>query len=153
MNKMEQSTQIAPRILQIIASLMLIAAVFDAFYWFCYLFFPEIVQSYTEKWYLTYEDSFPLADVWLGIALLIASIYLLRFGTNRNIGPFFSMISGALLLYLGLLDLLFNVNNDIFSTFGLEQAIEATIVVFCLLYGPFLIIFFWKNHFRFLERV
>ncbi|MFX1513405.1 MAG: hypothetical protein ACFFCQ_12530, partial [Promethearchaeota archaeon] len=124
----ENYEPISQRTLQIIATFLLIIAIFDVFYWTCYFFFPEIVQSSTENWYLTYEDSFPLADIWLGICALLAGSLLFRYGTDRNSGPFYAVISGALLIYLGLLDLLFNINNNIFSTIGLEQIIEAIIV-------------------------
>ncbi|MHA1379785.1 MAG: hypothetical protein ACTSRG_15550 [Candidatus Helarchaeota archaeon] len=65
--------------------------------------------------YLAHELSFPLPDLGLiAPTLIISAIGLL---INNSIGIYFSLVSGGALMFLGLIDLAFNLKNgDLMKT-------------------------------------
>lgn len=55
------------------------------------------------------------------------------------------------MIFLGLMDVTFNVNQGIYALGGIETAIEVIINLFCLVVGPLIILFLWRERKLWLE--
>ncbi|PKN51077.1 MAG: hypothetical protein CVU55_13140 [Deltaproteobacteria bacterium HGW-Deltaproteobacteria-13] len=82
--------------------------------------------------YFAYEHSFPLPDIILAVALLVSGILLLK---NREAGRTLSLVCAGGLMFLGLLDFSFNIQNDIYKTSTLDLALNVFINVWCVIFG------------------
>jgi hypothetical protein len=88
--------------------------------------------------YLAYEHSFPLPDTVLAVFLLASSV-LLRKG--KSAGGILSSACGGALVFLGLLDFSFNIQNGIYSLSILDLVFNALINAWCAAFGALLV---WK---------
>ncbi len=92
--------------------------------------------------YLAFESAFPLPDLYLSILLIIGGIGLLR---KKFYGSLFSLLGGASLIFLGLLDVSFNTQNGIYLL-GIGEAVMNGIMnLFCLGCGVFIVFTVWKS--------
>jgi len=92
--------------------------------------------------YLAFESAFPVPDIYLSILLIIGGIGLLR---KMFYGYLFSLLGGASLIFLGLLDVSFNAKHGIYLL-GIGEAImNGLINLLCLGGGIFLVVIIWKN--------
>ncbi len=112
-------------------------------YWIAF-FSTDYVQVRTDEVYLAFERAFPLADAWMAICALLGVIGLWR---GRGWGFLFGLLAASSAIYLGLMDVLFNLNEGIYSIGGSETLIEIVINLLLLSLGPILIIYLWKNRF------
>jgi len=102
----------------------------------------NIADKQLKEIYLAFEHAFPIPDLWLSISLITGGIGLLRV---KAFGLLFSLLGGASLIFLGLVDISFNVQQKIYQI-GLSEAImNGFINLLCLGFGIFLIIFVWKS--------
>lgn len=88
-----------------------------------------------------HELSFPLPDLgWVTLTLVIAAIGLI---TEQKFGYFFSAIGGSGMMFLGLIDLAFDLQNGKFNTkkYGFDAYFSIFIVLICLIMGPIFIIY------------
>lgn len=92
--------------------------------------------------YLAFENAFPLADAWMAICALLGAIGLWQ---RRGWGFLFGLLAASSAIFLGLMDMLFNLQQDIYAMGGVETAIEITINVLTLGLGPVIIVYLWKN--------
>ena len=79
--------------------------------------------------YFAYEHSFPLPDIILSITIIASGLLLLK---NREAGNVLSLICAGGLMFLGLLDFSFNIQNGIYMTSGLDLVLNAFINVWCV---------------------
>jgi hypothetical protein len=109
-------------------------------------FFTQDVVSIQDpqlkKIYLAFESAFPIADFYLALMLIIGGIGLLR---NRLYGYFFSVIAGASLIFLGLLDVSFNFLNGLYALGAQETVFNVLINFACLSFGIYLLLAIWKS--------
>ena len=82
--------------------------------------------------YFAYEHSFPLPDIILSIAMLASGILLLK---NNESGRTLSFVCSGGLMFLGLLDFSFNIQNGIYMTSTLDLILNAFINVWCIGFG------------------
>ncbi len=82
--------------------------------------------------YFAYEHSFPLPDIILAIAMLASGMLLLK---NKESGMFLSLVSAGGLIFLGLLDFSFNIQNGIYMASVLDLVLNAFINVWCVGFG------------------
>jgi hypothetical protein len=82
--------------------------------------------------YFAYEHSFPLPDIILSIAMLASGILLLK---NKESGRNLSFVCSGGLMFLGLLDFSFNIQNGIYMTSTLDLILNAFINVWCVGFG------------------
>jgi hypothetical protein len=82
--------------------------------------------------YFAYEHSFPLPDIILSIAMLASGILLLK---NKESGRTLSFVCSGGLMFLGLLDFSFNIQNGIYMTSTLDLILNAFINVWCVGFG------------------
>ncbi|HEY94417.1 MAG TPA: hypothetical protein G4O15_05715 [Dehalococcoidia bacterium] len=94
-----------------ISVLLLGTAVGLIYYWYDF-FTKGSVPVIDEDWYIKFEKTFPVADIWTAVCAIIGAVGLL---TDNNFGPFFTLLTGSSLLFLGLMDVTFNVQNKLYQ--------------------------------------
>jgi hypothetical protein len=82
--------------------------------------------------YFAYEHSFPLPDGFLAILLLVAGILLML---NKPWGGKLSLMAAGALVFLGLVDFSFNIQNGIYMTSSVDLVLNAFINVWCVIFG------------------
>mgnify|MGYP001117857632 CR=1 FL=1 len=92
--------------------------------------------------YLAFESAFPLPDGWLVISLIIGGTGLLK---KKNYGYYFSLISGSSLIFLGLVDISFNVRQGIYVLGAGEAILNISINLMCLISGIFILSIICNN--------
>ncbi|MEW5736648.1 MAG: hypothetical protein AB1921_17520 [Thermodesulfobacteriota bacterium] len=116
---------------KILAVLMLVTAVGLVAFWTMF-FTVGLAPENAPSCYLTFEHSFPLPDILLAIVLFFAGKGLLAGRAKaRDLALF---CSGAL-MFLGVLDFSFNIQNGMY-TLGLGEAVgNAFINIWCVGFG------------------
>ncbi len=102
----------------------------------------KIDDPHLEEIYMAFESAFPVADISLSIVLIIGAIGLLK---KMPFGVLFSLLGGASLIFLGLLDVSFNTQQGIYLLGIGEAILNISINLLCLGGGVFLIVTIWKN--------
>lgn len=127
--------------LKIVACILILTGIITILYWI--LFFLGITKSSDEPIYLAFEHSFPAADAWMTACAITAGIGLLKM---KSWGYLFTLLTSSSLIFLGLMDVLFNIENRMYLNMTSEMIIETIINIFCLTFGPFLIPFIWSKY-------
>ena len=84
------------------------------------------------KGYMEYEHSFPLPDGLLAILLLVAgTLILLNIPVGRNL----SLIAAGALLFLGVLDFSFNIQNGVYKISKSDLILNAFLNIWCVGFG------------------
>ena len=125
---------------------LLVAAVVTVAYWVVWFGIDcDALASATTSEYFVFENAFPAADAWLAVACL-ASAWSMR--RRSPAAPFWLVAAGSAALYLGLLDVLFDVENAMYlaprGDWG-AVAIELVINVYSFGLGAWAMRFGWKN--------
>ena len=110
-------------------------------YWAVFFTSGE-VQARNDLVYLAFERSFPVADGWMALCALIGAIGLWR---RKDWGFLFGLLSGSSSIFLGLMDVLFNLNEGNYALGGPEMAIEIAINLTTLSLGTVVIVYLWRN--------
>lgn len=111
-------------------------------FWLAWFLVPEAVRISNERCYLAFEESFPLADAWCAIASLLAAIGLWQ---QRPWGLLFSLMAGGAAIFLGLMDLLWDLRTGTFLLGTAEAYTELLIVVLLLALGPIVTWLVWRE--------
>lgn len=138
-----------PAIFGILGGFLILTAVVTVLYWIVFFTTEGIVQTRTDEVYLAFERAFPLADAWLVVTSALAARGLLRVHPG---GFLWSPLAGSSLIYLGLMDILFNLENGIYAALSPSVAIEVVINLFCVIFGPVLIATVWSRRHLLLPR-
>jgi hypothetical protein len=130
--------------LKMVASIELTIAAGIVCFWIAFFSFDLVSMNdpQLETVYSAFESAFPVPDGWLVITLIIAAIGLFR---KRSYGFLFSVIAGASLIFLGLLDISFNIQNGIYLLGFQEAIINLFLNILCPAAGFFLILFAWTK--------
>jgi hypothetical protein len=136
----------------ILIALGIFATVAVLLYWAAWFMVPGVVQSRTPSApdhaiYVAFEQSFPLADSWLAIASIVGVIGLIR---RRTWGFLFMLLAGGEAIFLGLMDLLYDLEHRMFVPLTQESVVELVIVVLLLLLGPVVVGLTWSQRRRLL---
>ncbi|KPK44370.1 MAG: hypothetical protein AMK72_12135 [Planctomycetes bacterium SM23_25] len=107
------------------------------------------VQVRGDKAYLTFQKAFALADAWLAVCSLAAAVGLLL---RREWGFLFGLLAASSAIFLGLMDVCFNLNEGIYLLRGAAVWIEVAINVTCLSFGVFIIAVLWLRRADLLSR-
>ena len=116
----------------VLAVLQIILAIGIVGFW---IFFFKVENKNPEKeeWYLKHEKSFPLPDLGLvTVCLLVAAVGLI---IGDRFGIFFTIVAGGGLMFLGLIDLAFNLQNGLFKTKDMNAYMSIGIVAIVLIMG------------------
>jgi hypothetical protein len=125
----------------VVIGLLWLSALVTLLYWVTF-FTSGDVQSSEAECYLVFERAFPAADLWLAAACLAAAEGLRR---RREWAVLFGIAAGSAAVYLGCMDVLYNLENGMYAVWSAPMVGEIVINLFCLTFGPFLLAWFWKN--------
>ncbi len=90
-----------------------------------------------------HEKSFPLPDLgWIMPCLFIAGIGILL---GQKFGYFFSALAGSGMMFLGLIDLAYDIQNEIFNKKEFSTYMGILIILIMLIFGPICIIYAWTS--------
>ena len=134
-----------PTGLSVIAILMLLTVAGIVLYWALFLTHLEAqrtvyLASRSEAW-IAWELSFPLPDAWIAATATLSAVGLWRM---RPTGLLFSLVSGGAMVFLGLIDGLFFLENGL--CIPLRPVItELLIIVWMLAFGSFVIYYTWQH--------
>ena len=124
-----------------VQAMLVVAIVVDIAYWAAWFTDREVLASEHTRAYYDFEDAFPLADLWLGIACLLALVTL----TRRTPSAFFWLVAaGASGMYLFAMDLLYDLEHGIFTSGG-GGVIEAVIVAITLVFSVTVLRYAWTR--------
>jgi hypothetical protein len=119
--------------------MLVVAIVIDVAYWAIWFSDRDVLASEHTQAYYEFENAFPLADLWLGIACVLALVALTR---ERSSAVFWLTCAGSAGLYLFGMDFLYDVENGIFTSGG-GGVIEALIVALTLVFSVTVLRFAW----------
>lgn len=88
-----------------------VAVVAHIAYWAVWFANPLLLATTNTACYFVHQNSFPVADAWIALSSLLATIGLLR---RHSMPILWLPMSAATSLYLTLLDFLFDLQNGIF---------------------------------------
>lgn len=116
---------------RLVASLEIVTSVGLILFWLAF-FTVGLAPDNAPPCYFAYEHSFPLPDGVLAILLLVAGILLMR---SRPGGRTLSLIAAGALVFLGLLDFSFNLQNGVYLTSTIDLVLNAFINIWCVVFG------------------
>lgn len=123
----------------VIGVLLVVTTVVTAAYWLDF-FLRGTVQAVPDDWYLRFERAFPVADGWMATCSLVASVGLFTGGGYATV---FGLLAAGALVFLGLMDLTFNLQNGLFRLLpgSAQMWAEAVIIAWSLGLGSFLAVY------------
>lgn len=95
--------------------------------------------------YMAFESAFPVADLFLVLLLILGAVGLLR---KMSYGSFFTLMAGASLIFLGLLDTSFNSRQGLYHLGFAESVLNISINAVCLAAGSFFVFKIWRCQYR-----
>ena len=133
-----------PRGGRFILGVLIFGVIATLAYWFVWFGVDrDILASAHSESYYAFENSFPVADLWMAFAGLAASVALIR---RRASALLWIIAAGATSIYLGFLDILFDLENGIYrspDTGGV--LVEIAINVLSLAFGAVVMIWAWRS--------
>lgn len=142
-----------PRHLRLTLGLVIAAFVALVAYWFVWFFVDrESLASLDTPAYYAFENAFPAADAWLATACALGAWALWK---RRGTALFWLLVGGSSSVYLGLMDVLFDLENRVYlAPKGDVGAVvtEAAINVASLGIGAWALWFGWHSRRWFLGR-
>jgi len=106
-------------------------------------YFTEYKNPKMDELAFKHEKSFPLPDLgWIMPCLFIAGIGILM---EQKFGYFFSALAGSGMMFLGLIDLAFDIQNGVFKKKEFATYMGIFIILLMLVLGPIFIIYAWFN--------
>jgi len=124
-----------------VTALLALTAAGTVAYWTAFFAAGGALHASDGDAYLAFEHAFPAADAWMAGAAACAALGLAR---RRPWAAPAGIAAGSALVFLGLLDVLFDVEQGLYATASAAMAVETVINVFCLTAGPFLLAWFWR---------
>jgi hypothetical protein len=131
-----------------IEAMLVVAILLDISYWTLWFAQRDWIASEHTDAYYEFENAFPLADLWLGVACLLALVTL---RAGRPSALLWLLCSGSAGLYLFGMDFLYDVENGIFAKGG-GGAFEAVIVALTLIFSITLLSWSWSHRDELLRR-
>lgn len=92
--------------------------------------------------FFEYEHSFPLPDGALAIGLFFGGYFLLK---ERPQGKLISLVCAGALLFLGLVDFSFNIQNGMYQLSAIDLILNAFINLWCIFLGSAIILSLRKH--------
>lgn len=124
-----------------VQAMLVIAVLIDVAYWSTWFVDRDVLASEHTQAYYDFENAFPLADLWLGLACVLALVGLTR---ETRSATFWLTCAGSAGMYLFGMDFLYDVEHGIFTSGG-GGAIEAVIVALTLVFSLTLLRFAWTR--------
>ncbi len=142
-----------PRFLGLTIGLVVAAFVALVAYWVIWFFVNrDWLANLDTPSYYVFENAFPAADAWLAVSCGAGGWALWR---RRSSALFWLLVGGSSSIYLGLMDVLFDLENAVYlAPRGDWGAVvtEVAINVYSLGVGAWALRFGWANRRYFLTR-
>jgi hypothetical protein len=124
----------------ILLSVLMIGTAVVAIYYWADFYLRGQVHVIKEDWYIKFQKSFPLADLWMSACALTGAIGLL---TEQVYGLVFTLLTAGSLIFLGLMDITFNIQNNLYRLINSssQMKFELFLNIFALGLGVGLIIY------------
>ena len=120
---------------RLIARLELLTAAGLILYWTLY-FTVGVAPENPPAGYFVFQNTFTYADLILAVILIRAATLLLRPDPiQRVLGRGLSLVCSGALLFLGGLDISFNLQNAVHLTPSFDMFLEVAINIWCLVFG------------------
>jgi len=130
-----------PKGFMVLAVILAVFAVGVVAFWITF-FTSGAVSMGESQAYLEHEQSFPLADGYMATCCFVCVVGLIR---KRPWALLFGLLAGSGIIFLGLMDTLYSIQQGIFAAFD-AAALEAFVICgVCLILGPATIIYLWRN--------
>ena len=126
---------------RLIEVMLVVAIVLDITYWSLWFGNRDWIASEHSHAYYEFENAFPLADLWLGVACVLALVTL---RARRPSALLWLVCAGSAGLYLFGMDFLYDVEHGIFAK-GAGGVIEACIVAVTLVFSLTLLWLAWTR--------
>ncbi|MGI9155468.1 MAG: hypothetical protein ACR2FG_02345 [Marmoricola sp.] len=126
---------------RVIESMLVVAIVLDVAYWSVWFTRRDWLASEHTRAYYDFESAFPVADLWLGLACVLALVTLRR---AQPAAFFWLVCAGSAGMYLFGMDFLYDVENGIFTK-GAGGAVEALIVLLTLVFSVTVLRWAWRH--------
>ena len=115
-------------------------------YWGIWFFVDRdwLATAHTPEYY-AFENAFPLADAWMTLASLLGAVALRR---GRPSAVFWMLVGGGASVYLGLMDVLFDLQHGIYlapTGDWVGVGVEVAVNLATLLAGGWILRFAWRN--------
>lgn len=125
-------------------SVLLIGTAIGLIYYWIDFYIKGRVQVVNEDWYVRFEKAFTAADLWTAVCALVGAIGLLA---GQTYGAIFTLITASSLIFLGLMDVTFNIQNNLYRLIGTsgQMKFELIINLWTLGLGIALIVYFWPR--------
>ena len=142
-----------PRHYRLTLGLVLAAFVAMVAYWVIWFFVDRSwLASMDTQAYYVFENAFPAADGWLAVACAAGAWAMWK---RRASSLFWLLAGGSASVYLGLMDVLFDLENGVYAApkgdWG-AVGIEVAINLYALGVGAWALAFGWRNRTWFLAR-
>ena len=128
-----------------VTTLLALTAAGTAAYWIAFFAAGNALHSSETDVYAAFEHAFPAADAWMAAAAVTAAVGLAR---RRDWAVLAGIAAGSALVFLGLLDVLFSLEQGLYARPSAAMALETAINLFCLSMGPSCIAYFWRHRDR-----
>jgi hypothetical protein len=116
---------------RLIASLEIVTGVGLILFWIAF-FTVGLAPEKPPTCYFTYEHAFPLPDGLLAVLMLTAGVLLMK---DKPLGYRLSLVAAGALMFLGVLDFSFNIQNGVYLTSPVDLVLNAVINAWCLGFG------------------
>jgi hypothetical protein len=126
---------------RVIEVMLVVAILLDVAYWAIWFTQRDWIASEHRQAYYDFENAFPLADLWLGAACLLALVAL---RTRRPSALLWLVCAGSAGLYVFAMDLLYDLEHGIFGK-GRPGVFEAVVVVLTLLFSVTVLNWSWRH--------
>ena len=128
----------------IASSVLLIGTAVGLIYYWIDFYIKGGVQAVNEDWYTRFQKAFTVADLWTAVSALVAAIGLLA---GQTYGVLFTFITASSLIFLGLMDVTFNIQNNLYRLMGKssQMRFELFINLWTLGLGIALLVLFWPR--------
>lgn len=136
------------RALKIMSWSLIIMAAFAIIYWIIFHMTPVFLVKDVEI-FKDFKNPFLLGSIWLIIISLAAGIQLLM---RKEDALVYGILSGGSLVAMGLLQVHFNFMQGVYAKLGLAMGLESFINLVAIIFGGYIITFFWNNRENILEH-
>jgi hypothetical protein len=125
-------------------SVLLIGTAVGVIYYWADFFLTGGVQVKKDDWYIKFERAFPPADFWMSACAIVGAVGLI---TDQTFGVIFALLAAGSLIFLGLMDVTFNVQNHLYRlvTASSEMKFEVFVNLWTLGLGIALIVCLWSR--------
>lgn len=124
-----------------VVAVLLVTAFATVAYWIAF-FATDALHVRGDAAYLAFERAFPLADGWMSACAALGALGLWR---GRPWGWLCGLLAASSLVYLGCMDVLFNINAGHYSIASAAMIAEMVINAWSLAAGLLLIAYLWSH--------